>query len=1046
MGYLSSEFLKQYENVRPKNAGLLFDVVFLRTYARYKSEEKRRERWDETVARVVEHSFSLYPVDGPASYKELEEEAKYTYDKIFNLEVLPAGRSLWIAGTRAAEKHPSALFNCAYLDIDSLEAFCEVFHLLLNGCGVGFGIRKEDISKLPSLNFNIELIHDNYNPLQKNERLDNTVTSQIDNVFVIKIGDSREGWVEALRNYLNCLRSFFIKKIVLNYDYIRQKGERILTFGGRAPGPEGLKEMFKNIHRIIQNNEGCLNSLACLDINNFIAKNVIVGGTRRSSQIAFGDKDDYSFIEAKKDLWVLKENLQRTMSNNSIAFWDKPSKEELSKIFDNILENGEPGLWNWRSASIRRGSTTRGSNPCNEILLDSRQFCNLTTVNWMAHINSNGEIDQKKLIESIKLATRIGLRQTNVTVELKEWDYKQKRDRLLGVSMTGIMDAIEASGRSFYDYIPLLQRLRNATREEARKYAYEMRVPEPLLITCIKPEGCWTKEFIRTTDNGLLFIDEINEKINEKQGFSDVRKFNILCNGRLLYKTYNKGLSEILRVVLKNGRLLKITPQHPMAINKIGWWRTCWVKGVNLKPGMELVYELGTYKKETESRLLSISIKDCRSDAFDALLPEFMSPDLAWLIGLYYGDGCFTSNNRIKLIGRDEKVHLKAQRLWWELFGIKTNIIKCPDREGWTQDFVSVKIRRWLNKNGLDKSSYDYLERIPKEIRISSYRSVVAFIAGLSDADGCYYANSMCIDNKSEKFIRHLQEIGEAVGISFGFSINSSRNNSYNKKPLYKIHLSRAYSLESAINLLNEYSVKAQDKPIIKSFSINKAGINPYTIKAIELQDEYENAYDVSVEGDHWYYQGGLKSHNTLSQLPTVSSGLHKNYAPYYIRRIRVSSIDPVCLALQKLGVPNEPDQGKNERIVFSFPIKSQTKISQAEEKATEQFNKYLVFMANYVDHNASITIQIDKNEKDEIVDMVDKQWDNIVGCAFLPKYTDAYPQMPYEEITEQQYNDMIKNFPDLTDLYYYVNMFENEDEEYELDESDCKGGYCPVR
>jgi ribonucleoside-diphosphate reductase alpha chain/ribonucleoside-triphosphate reductase len=190
-----------------------------------------------------------------------------------------------------------------------------------------------------------------------------------------------------------------------------------------------------------------------------------------------------------------------------------------------------------------------------------------------------------------------------------------------------------------------------------------------------------------------------------------------------------------------------------------------------------------------------------------------------------------------------------------------------------------------------------------------------------------------------------------------------------------------------------------------------------------------------------------LKPEGSLSQLPTVSSGLHRAYAPYFIRRIRVSSIDPTCRALQALGVPNEPDQGKAERIVFSFPIKTEARISASDEPAKRQFERYLTLMDNYVDHNASCTLTIGDGEWEEMEELVYNNIDRMVACAFLPKDCTAYPQMPYEAISEERYNEMAKSFPNLSSLGDLINKFENEEYEGELIEDACSSGsHCPVR
>lgn len=682
MALLSSEFLSRYVGINPRNAGTLFFPVYCRTYQRYVPELRRRETWAETIERVVNYSVGLY--SGPKSQEDLVDEAEFMFDDLFHLNSYPAGRSYWIAGTKAVEKFPEASFNCTMMVIDRLEAFSDLFHLLLLGCGVGFRVLKEDVLNLPQFITNFEIINDAYEPVEASKRLEKTEVYEFnhsEDEHYIEIGDSREGWVEALRSYLRLLTipqdPELTRTIIFDYNNIRPSGERIKSFGGRAPGPNGLKEMFNDLTKILQGSTGRLTPTRTMDVCNIVAKNVLVGGVRRSSQIALGSEDDSEFMDAKLDLFTnedKKDKKHRIMSNNSLVFTKKPSKEHLTKIFGRIKESWEPGFLNQEAAEKRR-PWFAAINPCGEALGADKGNCNLTGVVLTSHVVDKA-INWESLEKSIRLSTRVGLRQTNITWSLPEWDEVHKRDRLLGVSLTGIMDALDELEWEFDDEnsIRLWKFLNWAANDEADKYSFEMRVPRPLLVCILKPEG-------------------------------------------------------------------------------------------------------------------------------------------------------------------------------------------------------------------------------------------------------------------------------------------------------------------------------------------------------------------------------------SISQLPTVSSGLHRSFAPHYIRRIRVSSLDPVCKALRELGVPNEPDVNKGERIVFSFPIKTNAKKSAYSESALRQYQRYLTLMENFVDHNASITISVGDGEWEEIVDAVYENWDKTVACAFANKDNSQYPQLPYEEISKEEYELRMQGFPNLNHLDELVNKYENAHEEYEIIEDACAaGGVCPLR
>jgi ribonucleoside-diphosphate reductase alpha chain/ribonucleoside-triphosphate reductase len=190
-----------------------------------------------------------------------------------------------------------------------------------------------------------------------------------------------------------------------------------------------------------------------------------------------------------------------------------------------------------------------------------------------------------------------------------------------------------------------------------------------------------------------------------------------------------------------------------------------------------------------------------------------------------------------------------------------------------------------------------------------------------------------------------------------------------------------------------------------------------------------------------------IKPEGTLSQLPTVSSGMHRAFAPYFIRRIRVSANDPVCHALKYLGVPNEPDASKPDRIVFSFPVKSATPIAAAEESALSQLSRYYMLQENYTDHNSSCTLTFAEDEVPGLIDEIHANWDKTIAIALLPKTPGIYPQMPYEAIPAKAYYEMMNSFPNIDGLAELVDKFERGEMEDELEaDPACGTGQCPIR
>lgn len=494
---LSEEFISKYKHKEsPMNQ--LGSFVYYRTYSRYLPEERRREYWWETVRRAVEYNCSLVPTT--------REEAEVLYDNIFNLRQFLSGRTFWVGGTPVAYNYPMANFNCAFEVVDNFHAFRDLFYLLMIGSGVGVRVLKDDINKLPKVRSSYKIIHEDYTPVEKGNREDNTsLEFHQNNTVKIIVGDSKEGWVQSLDFYLKIIYSSeyrSISTIVINYDNVRPKGEELKTFGGTASGHQSLKNMFMKIDKVIKkrgNIEGKdkfkLKSIDCLDIANIIGENVVVGGVRRTAEIMLIDPDDKECVEAKSNLyrqidgqWIVdKDIIHRSMSNNSIYYKQRPSREQLHWQIEQMRYSGEPG-WVNEVAGAKRRENMNGVNPCGEILLDSQGLCNLTTVNVYSFVKDN-KLDENALLKAQRLSARAAYRMTCVELELPEWDEVQQRDKLTGCSLTGWQDMVNAIGLDMKGQSVLLRKLRAAAKDESEKYAEEIGQKKPILVTTVKPEG-----------------------------------------------------------------------------------------------------------------------------------------------------------------------------------------------------------------------------------------------------------------------------------------------------------------------------------------------------------------------------------------------------------------------------------------------------------------------------------------------------------------------------------------------------------------------------
>ena len=543
--YIAWDFYKQYIDVEPP-FGQLGLPVFLRTYSRYIPFLNRREKWCETVLRNVEFNIGL---DKKTSFEKLKEEAENLFDYIFNLKTFPSGRSLWTAGTSQTEADPSSTWNCVFRTIDSISSYGEIFYWLLIGAGCGYSVEKQFIDKLPNFynkkvkrnwlkklhdklptlckltkNKNVKhinFVNDNWIPGNDDTlifvnnfyvkslsykhyltgsddfyyNLLSTINEDVSNVEII-VGDSKEGWVTALRMYLTLLTYDKGMSITFNYKNVRPAGVPLKRFGGVATGCKNFIRMIDQINFVLDNVNGKLNSNQAMDLVGIIALCVVSGNIRRSATIALGDKNDEMFKTAKFNLWTDDEMTPyrqfRVMSNNSIVVDEKLTFEELQNVFEKIKSNGEPGFY-VRSNARRYDDQIVGTNPCVEASLRNRQSCNLTTNNVYAFVrydeNNNVYFDEEGWRKSLYLSTRIGSRVTTLPQWHYEWDKIQKSQRLLGVSMTGLMDAVDALGWNEEEVEAFKRRSSRYVREVADQYHAELGIERSARVTLTKPEG-----------------------------------------------------------------------------------------------------------------------------------------------------------------------------------------------------------------------------------------------------------------------------------------------------------------------------------------------------------------------------------------------------------------------------------------------------------------------------------------------------------------------------------------------------------------------------
>jgi ribonucleoside-triphosphate reductase len=454
--------------------------VYTRTYSRWREDLKRRETWEETVERVITFFADELPKVSPAKYELTSYYSNLARKSMQKLEVMSSMRAAWAAGDAARASHV-ALYNCSFCVVDDVIAFSEILYVLMCGTGAGFSVEEEFVDALPAIVLDQVAI-------DKLAQVENSTGKTVK----IHVADSKEGWSLSLDRALRAL--YAGHDIDVDYSDIRPRGARLKTMGGRASGPEPLMRLMEFARTLFQKRRGKkLRAIDCHDLICKIAEIVVVGGVRRSSLISLSDLDDQEMARAKVGkFW--EQQPHRSMANNSAVFNGKPSVSVFIREFLNLVESGsgERGIFNREGAIAHMTSSGRriaflriGTNPCGEILLRSCQFCNLTSV----VIRSTDTLED--LRAKVRIATMIGMWQacfTEFPYLRKLWKDNCEEERLLGVSLNGIMDH-PVLNHVNDDAKKWLADLKHTAISEARKWSKKLGINMSAAITCVKPEG-----------------------------------------------------------------------------------------------------------------------------------------------------------------------------------------------------------------------------------------------------------------------------------------------------------------------------------------------------------------------------------------------------------------------------------------------------------------------------------------------------------------------------------------------------------------------------
>jgi ribonucleoside-diphosphate reductase alpha chain len=591
--------------------------IHLSRYSRWLPDEGRRETWIETVSRLS--NFMQIHLKKNLGVDVDSETWRKIEDYIIGLSVMPSMRALMTAGS-ALERENIAGYNCSYIPIDNPKAFDEILYILMNGTGVGFSVERQYVNKLPTI------------PDREFENTDD----------VVAVADSKEGWARGFKDLISYLYTCRIPKI--NVSKVRPAGERLKTFGGRASGPQPLVNLFDFVIEKFKGARGRkLNTMECHDIACKTGEVVVVGGVRRSALISLSNLSDQRLRVAKSGAWW-DTNPERALANNSVVYTEKPDAGIFMKEWLALYESksGERGIFNRVSAQEkarengrRNGDYDFGTNPCSEIILRPNQFCNLTEV-VVRPMDTEATLHDK-----IEVATILGTIQATLTdfgYLRKRWQTNTEEERLLGVSLTGIMDNSIINRRR--ERLPeILQSMRNKAVVTNKEWAEKLGIPQSTAITCVKPSGTVSQlvdsasgiharhnpYYIRTVrgdnkDPLTEFMKEQgipNEPDVMKPDHTTVFSFPMSCSDTAIYRNDMSAIEQLEIWKCYAQHWCEHKPSVTISVKESEWVNVgnwCWdnfdyLSGVSFLPFSDHTYQQAPYQDIDKEQFESLQSK-----------------------------------------------------------------------------------------------------------------------------------------------------------------------------------------------------------------------------------------------------------------------------------------------------------------------------------------------------------------------------------------------------------------------------------------------------
>jgi hypothetical protein len=987
----------------------LGELVYLRSYARWLPSQGRRENWAETVDRAYDFLVSNQPVP-----EEVKEEI---YDAIYHQDVMPSMRSLWASGEFAA-KDNTAIYNCSFLPIDNLKAFSELLYILMQGTGVGFSVEKRFIENLPTVSSLIE--------------------NHSEDITILQVEDSTEGWADAI--YYLLVSMFKGLEVDLDYSLIRPRGSVLKTKGGRASGADPLRVCVSFIKQALQNARGRkLTTLECHDICCSLAEVVVVGGVRRSAMISFSDPDD-ALMRHAKDWRTSDFPLKRYMSNNSAFFEEKPTREVFDREWEQLAlsGSGERGFsidnW-WRYADRPKGATR--SNPC--VTGDTR----VMTEHGLVQIKDFLGSPKRLVIDS-----RFGTSKEGYTSEK-------------GAFITG--------NREVFRLIT--------------KQGYEVKLTSDHKV--MTPRGWVQAQYLKKGDsvhicnNGGMFGTEGNEQIGAVAGWYAGDGTIGRGSPKLYFYHEDRGLTQYFKECIEAvvGKEVNVSSYEKSKRDSIGSsllrdylptddrttvpeivWRgteecqRAYLSALFSADGCVI----GDLKKGASVRLHSTKIDHLKnvqqillnfnicSKIYTGRMKEGfrMMPDGKGGLKAYF---CKESSELViscqSLVTFSQKIGFIREDKQNALCSIIDSYKRSPNRDKFFADFVSLEplgVETVYDLTEMTTHSFIANGIVVHNCHEIGLRYTLSNNPWTGEGGGGQFCNLSAVVVRKEDTV---EELVNKVRIATWIGCIQS---TFTHFP----YLRPAWARVSREDRLIGVDITGQCDNI--RLCSDRGVLELLNNVAVSVAKEASEALGITMPVA---ITCGKPSGNT-SQMLDCSSGFHPRYSPYYYRHVRLSADDPLSALLRDQGVPIFPEVGEENKPtsevrtwVVRFPIKApKDSVTRDQETSVQQMTRYLDIMQTWCKvrgHNQSATIYVKDGDWGMVGDWVWEHFDEIVGLSFLPYDGGNYKLAPYEELSEEEYLDMVQDFPEVD--FTKLSDYEKTDMGEGSNEIACTGGICEI-